>query len=145
MEKTKPKSKPKPNPRAKKERVTYANYYGEFVDRVMAKVTGVWVPSVAATKASGLPHVVLYYTEPSENSDKEYQVRISYAETKTWYDVYFAYGKRGKIGEFKLKAGYLSLPDAKRLFNSMTEEKIKNGYTTNISGKPFTISMWKSK
>jgi predicted DNA-binding WGR domain protein len=94
-----------------------------------------------AAIAEVLRNLVLYYTEPSENSDKVYKIRIEKEpKFKDTYYVNFEYGKRHKT----LKPGTktkiaVSFIEAQRIFNAIVEEKKKEGYTENVSGRPFSI------
>ena len=84
--------------------------------------------------------IKLYYTNPSENSDKVYNLFIV-KEPKfinTFY-VDFSYGRRGKtLKEGRKTKIAVSHTEASRIFDSFVEEKRKEGYTENVSGRPFS-------
>lgn len=84
--------------------------------------------------------IKLYYTNPSENSDKVYTLDIV-REPKfkdTWY-VDFSYGKRNKTlrpgRKTKIAVSYV---EACRIFDSLVSEKKAEGYTENVSGRPYS-------
>jgi predicted DNA-binding WGR domain protein len=142
----------KANPRAKKERVVFADYYVDFRERVLTKAAGEWKSETKPITASAatdtfIEYPTLYYTKPIENSDKEYRIRIVAVVAlpvradgySTGYHVEFAYGKRGAKMNYKRKTTSWSLlKTCKSLAEALVEEKVKGGYTTKISGKPFS-------
>jgi len=121
--------------------VVYADYFTEMRERVLAKAIGEWVKEKPAPK---LKRCTLYYTDPSQNSDKEYQIVIerstaSGTTTSLLYDVTFGFGKRGTVVVNKYKTTRsVSLNEANRIYDELVSEKKKKGYTTNPTGVPFS-------
>jgi len=112
--------------------------YREFVDRIVLKAFGLPVGLVIATTVPNVVKtILLFYTDAKKNSDKQYSVSIvtEDAVAKT-YHVDYAFGKRGgpqKTGRKTTVA--LKLDLCERIFRNIVDEKLKGGYTTNVSGK----------
>jgi predicted DNA-binding WGR domain protein len=94
----------------------------------------------SSTAVDTIKSIKLYYTNISENSDKVYTLDIvKEPKFKDAYYVNFSFGRRGK----NLKPGTktkiaVSLLEAQRIFASIVAEKKAEGYTENVSGKPFS-------
>ena len=83
--------------------------------------------------------IKLYFTSLPKN-DKVYFMKIVKDQKfKNCYNVNFEFGKRGRglTPGTKTKIA-VSLEEANRIFMSFVEEKKKEGYTTNVSGIPFS-------
>lgn len=80
--------------------------------------------------------LTLYYTRGS--SDKEYQVWIEQDSTGCGYDVYGLNGRRYRATTKQVKAEGVSIRAAERLFDELVDAKQKKGYTTVLSGVPFS-------
>ena len=100
-------------------------------------------PASTSTTARTEPatkSITLYYTNPSVNSDKVYTLEIvKDAKFKDAYFVNFSYGKRGKTlkSGTKTKIG-VSYSEALNIYDYFLKEKKDEGYTENVSGKPYT-------
>jgi predicted DNA-binding WGR domain protein len=83
--------------------------------------------------------IVLYYTDKSINSDKVYTLDIvKDPKFKDAYHVNFSYGKRGKTLKEGTKTKIaVTYKEAVNIFNSVISEKENEGYTTNVSGRPY--------
>lgn len=105
-------------------------------------------PEPAAVKPAATPavsniikEVTLYYTKRSENSDKVYKLNIEKEpKYKDSYYVNFSYGKRGKTLKDGRKTKIaVSLLEAQRIYATFYDEKkLKEGYTENVSGIPYS-------
>lgn len=87
-----------------------------------------------------LRSVTLYYTQPVENSDKVYKLEI--VKEPKFGDAFYVdfwYGKRGKTlrngRKTKVAVSYV---ESSRIFDAIVAEQKSQGYTENISGKPFS-------
>lgn len=79
--------------------------------------------------------VTLYFTQGS--SDKAYQVNLT--ETEGGYNVSCANAKRGQALNHKVKNKEpLTIEKAEKVFESTIKSKAKKGYTTDLSGTPFS-------
>ena len=80
----------------------------------------------------------LYYTDHSKSENKEYHV-VSEA-AGSGYNVYGMNGPRGRANtkQNKTPSGPVTLSAAESIFNNLVEAKRKKGYTTDVSGTPFT-------
>ncbi len=85
-----------------------------------------------------LQSVDFYYTNPAENSDKVYLVRL--IQDDQGFRVDCANGKRGGSLKLRPKGAGLSQIDAEALYDKVCRERLKNGYTTDVSGTPFAPS-----
>ena len=92
-----------------------------------------------ATTEEVIKSIKLYFTQLPKN-DKVYFMKIvKDPKYKNCYNVNFEFGKRGRglTPGTKTKIA-VSLEEAKRIFMSFVDEKKKEGYTTNVSGVPFS-------
>jgi bifunctional non-homologous end joining protein LigD len=87
-------------------------------------------------KTQVLPSVTLFFTDPSQNSDKTYSVQIE--PSGDLFVVNAQNGKRGGTQAFHIKtARPVSLDKATEVYNDLVEEKKAKGYTEDESGEPF--------
>jgi bifunctional non-homologous end joining protein LigD len=89
--------------------------------------------------------IVLYFRE--DTSDKEYRLQLLSVSGQGWY-VAFQNGRRGSAnaGGYKTKdaahTGHIvSETQARRKFESVIREKVREGYTTQMSGNPFSVTV----
>jgi predicted DNA-binding WGR domain protein len=127
----------------------FAEQYELFKTRIVTKVLGEYASSKQLDQAllnvsnARVKHWALYYTNPSENSDKVYEVDIVRAgpdpKSKNTFHVLYGFGKRGKTLKISHKTQKpVSLKDAEMIAQKLLDDKMKGGYTTNVSGKPFS-------
>lgn len=87
--------------------------------------------------AKPIKEVHLFYTNPSENSDKVYNVSIDAVPGRTGlYNVNFSYGRRGStLTKGTKNKNPATLTQAERIFGEIVDEKLGKGYTRNVSGR----------
>jgi predicted DNA-binding WGR domain protein len=90
-------------------------------------------------KAEIMKSIKLYYTDKSINSDKVYTLDIvKEPKYKDAYYVNFSYGKRNKTLRDGTKTKIaVTYKEADNIFRSVITEKETEGYTTNITGRPY--------
>jgi bifunctional non-homologous end joining protein LigD len=81
----------------------------------------------------------LFYREGS--SDKVYALWLERAAGGGGWNVKYGYGRRGRSLKIAFKnPAPLSWENANAVYEEMLAAKLKQGYTTDVSGKPFTPS-----
>lgn len=80
----------------------------------------------------------LYYTDHSSSENKEYHVVVEAATGG--YHVYGLNGPRGRARtkQNKTAGGPVTLSAAEAIYDNLVEAKRKKGYTTDVSGTPFS-------
>jgi hypothetical protein len=83
--------------------------------------------------------IKLYFTQLPKNDKVYFMTLEKDPKFKNCYNVNFQFGKRGRnlTPGTKTKIPVM-LAEAQRIFNSIVQEKEKEGYTTNVSGVPFS-------
>lgn len=98
------------------------------------------VPAVSPPPSKTLlihKEVTLYYTDITASSDKVYNLKLVIV-TNGGYSVLYSHGKRnGKMQSGEVIRN-VSLQDATKSYMKTLALKTSNGYTTNVSGVPFS-------
>jgi predicted DNA-binding WGR domain protein len=81
----------------------------------------------------------LYLTVPAEHKDREYHIIVEASGT-AGYHVYGMNGRRGAANtrQSKTATGPVTLSAAESIFSTLVDDKRKKGYTTEVSGRPFS-------